>query len=149
MVYDVAHRDKHRRRLFFSSTVPSACVALNWKQPNYAVFFMNNATLHSDAAVPTLPKNADPRQSSIAEAVRFAKGNNLLGLMLDTSILELVPELLTAVKAAGLVLITRSRPTTLSSTSTLAEPSLLGPPAIACPDAIDGFFEDHVIKCTK
>ena len=149
VVYDVAHRDKHRRRLFFSSTVPSACVALNWKQPNYAVFFMNNATLHNDAAVPTLPKDADPRQSSIAEAVRFAKGNNLLGLMLDTSILELVPELLTAVKAAGLVLITRSRPTTLSSTSTLAEPSLLGPPAIACPDAIDGFFEDHVIKCTK
>lgn len=148
VVYDVARREKHRRRLFFSSAVPSACVALNWKQPNYAVFFINNATLDADANVSTLPKNADPRQSSVAEAVRFAKGNNLLGVMLDTSLLESVPEILNAVKAAGLVLITLSQPSMQSDWSAFNEPKLLGVPALACPDAIDGFLENNVVKCT-
>ena len=152
VVYDVARREKHRRRLFFSSTMPSACVALNWKQPNYAVFFINNATLDADAAVLSLPEEADPRQSSMAEAVRFAKGNNLLGVMLDTSILECVPELITAVKAAGLVLITLRRPSSNASATdatSFSEPGFLGPPALACHDAIDGFLEGNVIKCTK
>lgn len=150
-VYDAAGREKKRRRLFFGSAVPSACVALNWKQPNYAVFFINHATLDADAAVSMLPSDADPRQSSVAEAVRFAKGNNLLGVMLDTALLESVPELIPAIKAASLVLITLSRPSpSMSQSSSLnGAPRLLGPPALPCQDLFDGFLDDDVVECIK
>lgn len=150
-VYDAAGREKKSRRLFFGSAVPSACVALNWKQPNYAVFFINHASLDADAAVSTLPSNADPRQSSVAEAVRFAKGNNLLGVMLDTALLESVPELIPAIKAASLVLITLSRPNpsmSLSSSLNGSRP-LLGEPALPCQDLFDGFLADDVVECIK
>lgn len=150
-VYDAAGREKKSRRLFFSSAVPSACVALNWKQPNYAVFFVNHATLDADAAVSALPSDADPRQSSVAEAVRFAKGNNLLGVMLDTPLLESVPELIPAIKAASLVLITLSRPSpSMSLSSSLGgAPPLLGPPALPCQDLFDGFLDEDVVECIK
>lgn len=150
-VYDAAGREKKSRRLFFGSAVPSACVALNWKQPNYAVFFINRATLDADAAVSTLPSDADPRQSSIAEAVRFAKGNNLLGVMLDTLLLESVPELIPAIKAASLVLITLSRPSTsLTLPSSLTGTShILGAPALPCETVFDGFLDQDVVECIK
>lgn len=48
----------------------------------------------------------DARRSSVSEAVRFAKSNNLLGVMVDAILLNHVPQLVHAIKAAGLVLIT-------------------------------------------
>lgn len=148
-VYDAAQREKRSRRLFFSSSVPSVCVALNWKQPNYAVFFINLATLDKDAAVSTLPPTADPRQSSVAEAVRFAKDNNLLGVMMDAHLLEHVPELIPAIKAASLVVITLSRPNPSSELAQATSSRLLGPPAVACHEVFDGFLHEDIIQCTK
>lgn len=147
-VYEAAGREKRSRRIFFSSAVPSACVALNWKQPNYAVFFINKATLAADSSAHTLPPEADPRQSSIAEAVRFAKGNNLLGVMMDASILESVPELVPAVKAASLLLITLSRPDPTSELAQISAQGLLGAPAIGNQHVFDGFLENNIIECT-
>lgn len=148
-VYEAADRDhKHSRKLFFSSSSPGACVALNWKQPNYAVFFILNASLQKDAAVALLPAGADPRQSSIAEGVRFAKGNNLLGIMINAQTLEQVPELIPSIKAAGLVLITLSRPST-QVLAPLSGSNLLGAPALSYEDAFDGYIQDNIIQCTK
>ncbi len=56
-----------------------------------------------------LPSNrheTDPRRESISEAVRFAKSNNLLGIMVDVALLNHVPHLVESVKASGLLLIT-------------------------------------------
>lgn len=151
-VYDAAERDKNSRRLFFSSAMPSACVALNWKQPNYAVFFINQSTLDRQASPNESASHADSRQSSLAEAVRFAKGNNLLGVMVDAPMLTAVPELISAVKAAGLVLITLSKPLPPSEWPSLpptGPAGLLGTPTIRVDDAFDGFVENNVVQCTK
>ncbi|WFC93852.1 phosphate system positive regulatory protein pho81 [Malassezia brasiliensis] len=148
-VYDAADRSRGQsRKLFFSSASPGVCVALNWKQPNYAVFFVLETTLAHDAAVAQLPAKADPRQSSIAEGVRFAKGNNLLGVMANTELLECVPEMVPSIKAAGLVLITLSRPTT-NVLAPIESSLLLSAPAIPYEGAFDGYIHDNVIQCTK
>lgn len=101
-----------------------------------------------DAAVAQLPARADPRQSSIAEGVRFAKGNNLLGVMVNTELFERVPELVPSIKAAGLVLITLSRPTT-NVLAPIESSLLLSAPAIPYEGAFDGYIHDNVIQCTK
>ena len=95
-----------------------------------------------------LPAGADPRQSSIAEGVRFAKGNNLLGIMINAQTLEQVPELIPSIKAAGLVLITLSRPNT-QVLAPLSGNNLLGAPALSYEDAFDGYIQDNIIQCTK
>ncbi|WFD06071.1 phosphate system positive regulatory protein pho81 [Malassezia vespertilionis] len=149
-VYEAA--DKHHkdnRRMFFSSASPDACVALNWKQPNYAVFFIAKETLAADSAAALVPFGADPRQSSLAEAVRFAKGNNLLGIMADTDILLKVPELIPTIKSAGMVLITLSRPDSQSLGGHTQAAGLLGAPALAYKEVFDGYIQDSIVQCTK
>ncbi|SPO23827.1 probable PHO81 - cyclin-dependent kinase inhibitor [Ustilago trichophora] len=100
------------RKILFSSRSPTVCTALNWKQPNYAVFFASycgvdgDASLESGRLVPSIRHETDPRRESISEAVRFAKSNNLLGIMVDVSLLNQVPLLVESVKASGLLLIT-------------------------------------------
>jgi len=111
-VYDAgaAHREQSRK-ILFSSRSPTVCTALNWKQPNYAVFFASDCGIslaESDKGVlaPSTRKEVDPRRQSVAEAVRFARNNNLMGIMADALLLSQAPQLVTSVKAAGLLLIT-------------------------------------------
>ncbi|KAJ1018224.1 hypothetical protein NDA18_006383 [Ustilago nuda] len=100
------------RKILFSSRSPTVCTALNWKQPNYAVFFASFcgvdgiASLERGELVPSARHETDPRRESISEAVRFAKSNNLLGIMVDVALLNCVPHLVESVKASGLLLIT-------------------------------------------
>ncbi|CAD6901324.1 unnamed protein product [Tilletia controversa] len=111
-VYDAgaAHREQSRKVLF-SSRSPTVCTALNWKQPNYAVFFASDcgislAESSQGVLAPSTRKEVDPRRQSVAEAVRFAKNNNLMGIMADALLLSNAPQLVMSVKAAGLLLIT-------------------------------------------
>ncbi|KAE8232676.1 hypothetical protein CF326_g2296 [Tilletia indica] len=111
-VYDAgaAHREQSRKVLF-SSRSPTVCTALNWKQPNYAVFFASDcgiSLVESNRGVlaPSTRKEVDPRRQSVAEAVRFAKNNNLMGIMADALLLSKAPQLVMSVKASGLLLIT-------------------------------------------
>lgn len=99
------------RKIFFSSRSPTVCTALNWKQPNYAVFFASYCGLARTADGKTILApcdrgEPDPRRQSVSEAVRFAKSNNLLGIMVDAIVLNHVPQLVHSIKAAGLLLIT-------------------------------------------
>lgn len=112
------------RKILFSSRSPTVCTALNWKQPNYAVLFASYCGLARDNATgsvlfqPCDRDEPDARRLSVAEAVRFAKTNNLLGIMVDSILLQHVPQLVHSIKAAGLLLITIGKYTpslTLSS----------------------------------
>ena len=92
--------DDHHRRIVFSSFNPVVCTALNWKQPNFSVFFASYCGLSRSSPegrmVPANRIEDDRRCTSIREAVKFAKANNLLGVMLDATILvrrALVPPL--------------------------------------------------------
>ncbi|KZO92190.1 hypothetical protein CALVIDRAFT_315421 [Calocera viscosa TUFC12733] len=99
-----------RRKVVFSSFEPDVCVALNWKQPNYAVLFASNcgvahASVNSAIAhfVPD-ESQSDKRCLSVGAAVNFAKANNLLGVTLKASLLRRVPSLIRGIKALGVIM---------------------------------------------
>lgn len=91
------------RRIVLSSFNPVVCTALNWKQPNFSVFFASFCGLSRSASgagvgvavvdgqpgklVPANRVEDDRRCTSIREAVKFAKANNLLGIMLEATML--------------------------------------------------------------
>jgi CDK inhibitor PHO81 len=105
---------QRNRTMLFSSFNPDICTTLNWKQPNCiilflfvinnldAVFFANyigdNRVLEKDSTSPTLGTfpasqplsvgvTTDWRCRSIRDAVKFAKSNNLLGLICQARLL--------------------------------------------------------------
>lgn len=99
------------RKILFSSRSPTVCTALNWKQPNYAVFFASYCGIDGEASGQGVLRastrhETDARRESMGEAVRFAKSNNLLGVMVDVALLNHVPHVVESVKASGLLLIT-------------------------------------------
>ncbi|SGY75482.1 BQ5605_C005g03428 [Microbotryum silenes-dioicae] len=102
--------EKHHRRIVFSSFNPLVCTALNWKQPNFSVFFASYCGIsRSNSSGQLVPANRvedDRRCTSIREAVKFAKTNNLLGVMLDATILLKVPSVIQSVKEQGLLVTT-------------------------------------------
>ncbi|KAM0792180.1 hypothetical protein ACM66B_004877 [Microbotryomycetes sp. NB124-2] len=104
-------KDKHNhRRIVLSSFNPVVCTALNWKQPNFSVFFASYCGLSRSSPegkmVPANRVEDDRRCTSIREAVKFAKANNLLGVMLDATILVQVPSLIQSAKEHGLLITT-------------------------------------------
>ena len=104
---------QQNRTILFSSFNPDICTTINWKQPNCiiacfhsyildAVFFANyigdthvseeDSSLPSSLSFPTSQPLAthmaiDWRCRSIRDAVKFAKSNNLLGLMCQARLL--------------------------------------------------------------
>jgi len=99
-----------RRRIVFTSFSPDLCTALNWKQPNYPVFFSSgcgreSASWPSPTAL-TVRDAHDQNLGSLASAVDFAKSNNLLGVMLEADILVKVPSLIEGMREAGLLVVT-------------------------------------------
>lgn len=92
------------------------CTALNWKQPNFSVFFASycglsrtgnaGGGLQYNQAGRLIPANRieeDRRCTSIREAVKFAKANNLLGVMLDATMLVRCDRSLSEMLAADIV----------------------------------------------
>ncbi|OBZ86897.1 Ankyrin repeat protein nuc-2 [Choanephora cucurbitarum] len=109
--------DTASRSLFFSSYNPAICMVVNWKQPNYAVFFSTHCGINmyrgakrrkqleeNDQKI--VYKNDDVRCSSLKEAVKFAKQNNLLGVICGAQTLVQVPSLIKTAKESGLILVT-------------------------------------------
>ena len=97
-----------RRRFAFMAHSPSVCTALNWKQPNCkpngafscfvfsprpptdGVFFATHGgvapqTGHDDPS--STARSTDRRCRSVANAVEFAKSNNLLGILVNATLL--------------------------------------------------------------
>ncbi|KAF8528696.1 hypothetical protein JB92DRAFT_738923 [Gautieria morchelliformis] len=102
-------REPQRRKLVFSSFAPDVCAALNWKQPNYAVFFASdcgvwNWPLDADFSCSLQADRSDRRCGSVAGAVDFAKSNNLLGVLVNADILTKVPSLMLGIKDVGILL---------------------------------------------
>ncbi|KAF3907265.1 Ankyrin-2 [Dactylellina cionopaga] len=101
------------RSIMFSAFEPSVCTALNWKQPNYPVFFCNGlsesdlVSANYSLSDPELVKYRSVSPVSTKEAVRLAKNNNLMGLICSARLLEMVPALTHSVKAEGFVLISQ------------------------------------------
>ncbi|EKM59343.1 uncharacterized protein PHACADRAFT_136945 [Phanerochaete carnosa HHB-10118-sp] len=109
-IYDITSLEGHvgRRNVVFTSFAPDVCAALNWKQPNYPVFFASQCGrtgAHAPSATALAVRDArDYRVSSLNSAVEVCKTNNLLGLLLDAEFLNEVPSLIQAVKDCGLLL---------------------------------------------
>ncbi|KAJ4472187.1 cyclin-dependent protein kinase inhibitor [Lentinula aciculospora] len=97
--------ENYRRRIMLASFSPDICAALNWKQPNYAVFLAS----HCGRNINRLPRpiefdsgdTQDRRLSSLGATVEFARMNNLLGVFVDATLL--VPSLIHSVRNAGLL----------------------------------------------
>jgi CDK inhibitor PHO81 len=100
------------RSLFFSSINPDLCMVVNWKQPNCefiiysvflyiklfssldAVFFgtycglnMHRGSKRKHDETTIVYKDQDIRCSSLKEAVKFSKQNNLLGVICHSQII--------------------------------------------------------------
>ncbi|KAL4241238.1 Peroxisome assembly protein 12 [Abortiporus biennis] len=108
-IYDITTKEgpASRRSVVFTSFAPDVCSALNWKQPNYPVFFASHCGLSSPKPLsPTSLSVGDAhdyRLSSLGAAVEWCKLNNLLGLLLDAELLHKVPALIQGVKDFGLL----------------------------------------------
>ncbi|KAJ3071112.1 hypothetical protein HDU98_005824 [Podochytrium sp. JEL0797] len=96
-VYD----NSANRSIIFSSFNPQVCVTMNWKQPNFGVFFKTNCGITAPGETWT---ETDRRCGSIKEAIRFSKRSNFLGIMCDAAPLIHVPALITTIKQSGLML---------------------------------------------
>ncbi|KAJ2703723.1 phosphate system positive regulatory protein pho81 [Coemansia sp. IMI 203386] len=116
------HKETSQRNTIFCSYSPQVCIALNWKQPNYAVFLLTSGrepttelqsverTAEGDVHSADAPSFSPPSNHlSLKEAVRFACNNNLLGLICNSSLLIRVPELVGSIKDNGLFLISFGR----------------------------------------
>ncbi|KAI2233307.1 phosphate system positive regulatory protein pho81 [Ophidiomyces ophidiicola] len=97
------------RSVVFTSYNPNICIALNWKQPNYPVLLCNDLGQIRDLtrdSMTQLPICCSGRASmSVKEAARIAQGNNFMGLMCRSSLLNVMPALIESVKEQGLVLV--------------------------------------------
>lgn len=98
------------RSLIFTSSNPDVCTVLNWKQPNYPVFF-NIDALRLDGKYQTahglvnVAQKEDRRCVSLKDGASFASNNNLFGIICSASLLNLVPSLVSSVRVLGLVLV--------------------------------------------
>ncbi|KAK9247492.1 hypothetical protein V1506DRAFT_504590 [Lipomyces tetrasporus] len=107
-------RTNRNRSLIFSSHNPTVCTVLNWKQPNYPVFFCVNLTEAADelrfTSAHDLPVRGveDRRCSSLREATTFASNNNLMGLICASRLLNIVPALIESIRVSGLVLVAQN-----------------------------------------
>jgi CDK inhibitor PHO81 len=75
------------RSVVFSSYNPTICTAINWKQPNYPVFFCNDLGRDGEVAGSPAIQTSGRRTTSIKEAVRTAQNNNFMGLICSSRLL--------------------------------------------------------------
>ncbi|KAI7906999.1 uncharacterized protein BX663DRAFT_494461 [Cokeromyces recurvatus] len=110
--------DTPSTRIIFTSFNPAICTLVNWKQPNFAVFFstyckMNKqeeskykSTICNSKFNMFSSEYSETIRTSLKEAVRFAKRNNLLGIIADAATVVQIPSLISNIKESGLVLVT-------------------------------------------
>ncbi|KAH8687818.1 ankyrin repeat protein nuc-2 [Tricladium varicosporioides] len=122
------------RSIAFSSYNPTVCTALNWKQPNYPVFLCNDLGREGETSIPTAVSMSGRRTTSIKEAVRIAQNNNFMGLICVSRLLDMVPALIEAIKAQGLVLV-------IDKTAEASERANISDPFPRLPEGIDGVLK--------
>lgn len=116
----LTNNSKRTRSIVFSSNFQSVCSILNWKQPNYPVFFnisgifYNNKTENfSTSSANGFPidiiTNEDSTTRSIKEATKFATNNNILGLICPNELLKVIPDLVEVIRQRGLILVASER----------------------------------------
>ncbi|KAF9482025.1 hypothetical protein BDN70DRAFT_488230 [Pholiota conissans] len=96
-----------RRKIAFTSFSPDVCSALNWKQPNYPVFFgciCGKGSTNLPCPTSLGSGKEEKRVLSVGAAVEFAKANNLLGLFVDAKLLIEVPSLVDGIRSAELLI---------------------------------------------
>lgn len=81
-----ARSPDYMRSIMFTAYNPKVCTALNWKQPNYPVFLCNDLGREGAPAAQAAGEaqgviSDGRRTTSVKEAVRIAKDNNLMGLI--------------------------------------------------------------------
>jgi len=130
------HSPDFMRSIIFSSYNPTICTALNWKQPNFPVFLCNDLGREGEARESLAVQSSGRRTTSIKEAVRIAQNNNFIGLICCNRLLDMVPALIEAIKAQGLVLVTDK--------SAEQEPAIQGPFSNPFPRLLEGI--DGVLK---
>ncbi|KAI9771256.1 MAG: phosphate system positive regulatory protein pho81 [Geoglossum simile] len=96
----------YMRSIMFSSFNTDMCTALNWKQPNYPVFYCNDLGKEGGLAAAGPVQPSGRYSTSVKEAVRIAQSNNFMGLICSSRLLDTVPALVESIKVAGLVLVT-------------------------------------------
>ncbi|KZV72085.1 hypothetical protein PENSPDRAFT_370440 [Peniophora sp. CONT] len=96
VVYRTYTPTDSRRKIVFGSSVPDVCMAINWKQPNYPVFYILYGRKYGITS-------EDWRLVSLDAAVEFARSNNLLGVLVQGELLATAPSLANAVREAGLL----------------------------------------------
>ncbi len=85
------------RAVMFSSFDPEVCTEIRMRRPEFPVMFLSGG----EAEV-----HVDPRRTSIARAIEFAVTSNLDGVILDTSVLKLQPQMVAHAKRHGLEVMT-------------------------------------------
>lgn len=123
------------RSIVFSSFNPTVCTALNWKQPNFPVFLCNDLGSEGERGPSTSIQSSGRRTTSIKEAVRIAQNNNFMGLICCSRLLDLVPALIEAIKAQGLVLVIDK------SAEPQQDRGVLSDPFPRLPEGIDGVLK--------
>jgi len=105
-VSDLLETPDIRRKLTFISFSSDVCSALNWKQPNYPVFFgciCGKDGLHLPSPTAWGSGNNLRRMSCVGVAIEFAKANNLLGIFVDSDLLVEVPSLIDGIRSVELL----------------------------------------------
>eukprot|EP01116_Phalansterium_solitarium_P023688 TRINITY_DN8426_c0_g1_i2.p1 TRINITY_DN8426_c0_g1~~TRINITY_DN8426_c0_g1_i2.p1 ORF type:complete len:210 (+),score=58.43 TRINITY_DN8426_c0_g1_i2:325-954(+) len=126
VVFDKA---EPHRPIMFSSFDPDVCAMLRLKQPRYPVFFLTAAGTD---------RKVDPRRNSIQQAVAVAKSAHLMGIVSHAAPLLRAPQLITAIKKAGLILCTYGVENNIGENADLQERL-----------AVDAVISDHVAYVSK
>lgn len=125
------------RSVVFSSYNPILCTTLNWKQPNFPVFLCNDLGREEVMSASSVIQSSGRRTSSIKEVVRIAQGNNFMGLLCCSRLLDMVPALVDAIKSHGLALVVDK------SGETQVEPHPFADPFPRLRKGIDGLLKDN------
>jgi glycerophosphodiester phosphodiesterase len=94
---DGGGRGQSIRAVMFSSFDPEVCIEIRMRRPEFPVMFLSGG----EAEV-----HVDSRRTSIARAIEFAVTSNLDGVILDTSVLKLQPQMIAHAKRYGLEVMT-------------------------------------------
>ncbi|KAI1855151.1 hypothetical protein JX265_006707 [Neoarthrinium moseri] len=126
------------RSVVFSSYNPTLCTTLNWKQPNFPVFLCNDLGREGpEMPGPHVIQSSGRRTSSIKEVVRIAQGNNFMGLICSSRLLDMVPALVDAIKSQGLALVVDK------SAEAPVQPHPLADPFPRLPKGVDGLVKHN------
>ncbi|KAI5299175.1 phosphate system positive regulatory protein pho81 [Ascosphaera pollenicola] len=113
-VFDHARASKEEnpdfmRSMVFTSFSADICIALNWKQPNYPVFLCNDMgnfqELTSTAGNRPVIECSGRTSMSVKESARVAQSNNFMGVILRSSLLNIMPALTDSIRELGLAII--------------------------------------------